>query len=106
MRHSLFESLEDGGAAAVEKLFDFDLGGSRKIVKFLTFPTLSCVHECELLLISTCYPPAKLMRHSLFESLEDGGAAAVEKRLDFDLGGVAKNYQIPNISHMKFSTVV
>ena len=46
------------------------------------------------------------MRHSLFESLEDGDATAVEKRFDFYMGGVAKNCQINNISHIKLRTRV
>ena len=51
----------------------------------------------ELLLISACYPLAKLMRHSLFECLEDDGAAAVVKRFDLDLGGVTQHFKTPNI---------
>jgi len=62
MRHTPFECLLD---STVDKRFVCFL--SQKFIKCETFPILSCLQVCELLLISTCYPWAKLMRHTSFE---------------------------------------
>ena len=89
-----------------EKFFDFDLVGVAKIYQMRIIPHRNLPTGEWTCLDFDMLPISEIDATYLIRQLEHIGVNAVEKSFDFDLGGVAKIYQMRISPHRNLPTGV